>query len=325
MRAFVSRPAISGTGKIVWLAILAAAAAFLFIAGGLDADNIGYFLPKRLAKILAIAVSAWCIGYTAVTFQTITCNRILTPSVMGLDTLYLFIQTVVICFFGSGKLEMMSGYGNFLLSVAIMTGASGLLFLLLFGKMRRSVYFLLLAGLVAGALFQSLATFMQVMMDPNEFLFLQGKMFASFNNINTGLLGLCTVICLAVIVLTWRDCRQYDVLALGPEQAISLGISYRAAILKSLIVTAVLVSVSTALTGPVTFLGILVANLARQLTGSFRHSRIIACSVLLGCLFLTTGQWLTERVFQFSTTVSVIINFIGGLYFIFLILKDGKT
>ena len=62
MRAFVSRPAISGTGKIVWLAILAAAAAFLFIAGGLDADNIGYFLPKRLAKILAIAVSAWCIG-----------------------------------------------------------------------------------------------------------------------------------------------------------------------------------------------------------------------------------------------------------------------
>ena len=48
-------------------------------------------------------------------------------------------------------------------------------------------------------------------------------------------------------------------------------------------------------------------------------------SVLLGCLFLVTGQWLVDRVFFFSTTVSVIINFIGGLYFIYLILKEAKA
>ena len=95
--------------------------------------------------------------------------------------------------------------------------------------------------------------------------------------------------------------------------------------LRSLIVTAVLVSISTALTGPITFLGILIANLSRQLISSFHHTRMVLGSVLLGCLFLVTGQWLVERVFFFSTTVSVIINFIGGLYFIYLILKEAKA
>ncbi len=220
---------------------------------------------------------------------------------------------------------MMTGAGNFFLSIGFMIGASCILFLTLFGKERKGVYFLLLAGLIIGALFMSLATFMQVMMDPNEFLFLQGKMFASFNNVNVNLLWLCVVICIAAIVITWRDYREYDVLSLGPEQAINLGIQYRTAVLKSLIVTAVLVSISTALTGPITFLGILVANLARQLISSFHHTKMALGSVLLGCLFLVTGQWLVERVFFFSTTVSVIINFIGGLYFIYLILKEAKA
>ena len=316
---------LSDRSKLVWLAVLSVVAAAFFVFPGLNADNIGFFLPRRLEKIVAILVSAWCIGYTAITFQTITGNRILTPSVMGLDSLYLFIQTVIIFFFGSGKLEMMTGTGNFFLSIGFMIGASCILFLTLFGKERRGVYFLLLAGLIIGALFMSLATFMQVMMDPNEFLFLLGKMFASFNNINVSLLWLCVAICLATAGITWRDYREYDVLSLGAEQAVNLGLSYRTAVLRSLIVTAVLVSISTALTGPITFLGILIANLSRQLISSFHHTRMVLGSVLLGCLFLVTGQWLVERVFFFSTTVSVIINFIGGLYFIYLILKEAKA
>ncbi len=315
----------SDKSKLLWLTVLSIAAAAFFVLSGLNADNAGFFLPRRLEKIIAILISAYCIGYTAITFQTITGNRILTPSVMGLDSLYLFIQTVIIFFFGSGKLEMMTGAGNFFLSIGFMIGASCILFLTLFGKERKGVYFLLLSGLIIGALFMSLATFMQVMMDPNEFLFLQGKMFASFNNVNVSLLWLCVVICIAAIVITWRDYREYDVLSLGPEQAINLGIQYRTAVLKSLIVTAVLVSISTALTGPIAFLGILVANLARQLISSFHHTKTALGSILLGCLFLVTGQWLVERVFFFSTTVSVIINFIGGLYFIYLILKEAKA
>lgn len=316
---------ISDRSKLVWLAVLTVVAVAFFVLSGLNISNIGFFLPRRLEKIVAIFVSAYCIGYTAITFQTITGNRILTPSVMGLDSLYLFIQTVIIFFFGSGKLEMMSGLGNFFLSIGFMIAVSGILFLILFGKEKRGVYFLLLAGMVIGALFQSLATFMQVMMDPNEFLFLQGKMFASFNNINIGLLWLCVVICLLVVIVTWRDYREYDVLSLGPEQAINLGLSYRVTVLKSLIVTAVLVSISTALTGPITFLGILIANLARQFISSFHHTKMVLGSILAGCLFLVIGQWLVERVFFFSTTVSVIINFIGGIYFIYLIFREAKA
>ena len=48
-----------------------------------------------------MAITGVAIAYSTVIFQTITHNRILTPSIMGLDSLYLLVQTVVIFFLGS--------------------------------------------------------------------------------------------------------------------------------------------------------------------------------------------------------------------------------
>ncbi len=311
--------------KLILLGFFSVVAALVFVFQGLSCDNVDFFLPRRLMKIAAIVVSAWCIGYTAITFQTITCNKILTPAVMGLDSLYLFIQTVILFFYGTGKPDRMTESGHFFLSIGFMIGISLVLFKVLFGKERQSVYYLPLSGLIIGALFQSLATFMHVMMDPNEFLVLQGKMFASFNNVNINLLWPGVGVCVTSVGLTCRDYPALDVLSLGRDQAVNLGLSYRTTVLKSLIVTAVLVSVSTALIGPITFSGILVATSSRQLLASFRHTILVTGSFLLGCFFLITAQCLVERVFQFGTTVGVIINFIGGLYFIYLILKETKA
>ncbi|MCG0056936.1 iron chelate uptake ABC transporter family permease subunit, partial [Escherichia coli] len=58
----------------------------------------------------------------------------------------------------------------------------------------RNIFFLLLIGIVFGTLFSSLSSFMQMLIDPNEFQVVQDKMFASFNNINTDLLWLAFII-----------------------------------------------------------------------------------------------------------------------------------
>ena len=121
-----------------------------------------------------------------------------------------------------------------------------------------------------------------------------------------------------------KDVKKLDVLALGKEQAINLGIDYDRMVRKLLIAVAILVSVSTALVGPVTFLGILVTNLAYQMIKDYRHSIVIPTSILLSLLALIGGQFLVERVFQFNTTIGVIINFVGGLYFIYILLKEER-
>lgn len=310
--------------KVIILMLLTLVMAAIFIFIGLNKNNIDFFLPRRLLKVSAILITSFCIAYSSVTFQTITNNKILTPSVMGLDSLYLFIQTIIVFFFGSGQLSMMTGLPNFLLSVISMVLCSCLLFLFLFKKEGRSVYFLVLAGMIIGGLFSGLATFMQVLLDPNEFLILQGKMFASFNNINTDIFGVCIIILVLVIIATIKDYGKLDAISLGTDLAINLGISYNTMVFKNLLITAILVSISTALTGPITFLGILVASLSREMLKTYHHTWRILGATFLGGFSLLLGQMLVERVFKFDTTISVIINFVGGIYFIYLILKEGK-
>ncbi len=315
---------MSNKKKIFILILLILISCSISLFWGINKSNIGYFLPRRAIKILAIAISSCCIGYSSVSFQTITNNRILTPSVLGLDSLYMFLQTVIVYFFGSRTLSMISGYTNYFLSIGFMVFFSLILFIVLFLKENRNLYFLILSGIVIGNLFGGMTTFMQVVLDPNEFLVLQGKMFASFSNINEELLFISLLIMVALFFITIKDYNMLDVLSLGKEHAINLGINYKYFVLKNLIVISILVSVSTALTGPITFLGILVASISRELMKTYKHTYRILCSVLIGLFTLIIGQFLVEKVFSFNATTGTIINFIGGIYFIYLILKEAK-
>ena len=198
------------------------------------------------------------------------------------------------------------------------------LFKMMFRRENTNLFFLLMIGMIFVTLFSSLSSFMQMVMDPNEFLIVQNKMFASFNNVKASLLGISMITMGLTLFWVLKDVKKLDVLALGKEQAINLGIDYDRMVRKLLIAVAILVSVSTALVGPVTFLGILVTNLAYQMINDYRHSIVIPTSILLSLLALIGGQFLVERVFQFNTTIGVIINFVGGLYFIYILLKEER-
>lgn len=310
--------------KVSILLAAALAAVILFLVYGVTPKNMGYFLPLRLKKLAAMALVSYSVGYSSVVFQTVTGNKILTPSVMGLDSLYLFVQTVTVFFFQSKALVAMKGNMNFVISAAVMIGLSWLLYALLFKGEHKNIYFLLLAGMVLGRLFGGMAGFMQILLDPNEYEVLQGKMFASFSGINTGLLTISAVVCLSCLVLTWKDFRKLDVLALGADTAVNLGVNYKSLVRKQLMIVSVLISVSTALVGPVTFLGLLVVSLSRQLMDTYRHRELTGGACLLSMCFLTYGLFVVEKVFSMGTTLSVIINFTGGIYFLYYMLRQAK-
>ncbi|ELK42248.1 iron chelate uptake ABC transporter family permease subunit [Brevibacillus agri] len=310
--------------KIGGMAIVAVAliAVFMLIDAG---GNWDYVLPRRAKKILAIILTGCIIAFSTMVFQTITNNRILTPSIIGLDSLYMFIQTFVIFVFGSTHMTIMNKNVNFLISTGLMVLFAGVLYKFLFKREGQNIYFLLLIGLIFGTLFGSLSTFMQVLIDPNEFQIVQDKMFASFNNVNTDLLILSFVLVIAIGIYFWRYTKYLDVLSLGRDQAINLGLPYDFVVKRFLIVIAILVSIATALVGPITFLGLLVANLAHQFMKTYQHKYLLAGSALISVVALVGGLLVVERVFTFSTTLSVIVNFIGGVYFIYLLLKENKA
>ena len=175
---------------------------------------------------------------------------------------------------------------------------------------------------MCGTLFESLTTFMQVLIDPVEFQVVQDKMQASFNNVNTDLLFISSIVIIICMGYVYDYLKILDVMSLGREQAINLGVDYDRVMKKMLIVIVLLTSVATALVGPITFLGLLVVNISRQLISSYKHSMLGIATILISVIALIGGQLLVEQLMDFGVSVSVIINFIGGIYFIYLVMKE---
>lgn len=283
-----------------------------------------FVIPFRGGKLLAMLLVAYAVAVSSVLFQTITHNRILTPAIMGFDALYLLIQAVVVFGFGQAAAAASHPVAAFLLEVCAMTAFACLLFRWLFSDAVRSLHLMMLVGIIFGLLFRSLSSFVVRLIDPNEFLVLQDRMFASFNSVRVELLPIAFGAVCTASFFVWRMRRRYDVLALGRDMALNLGVDYRRTLVVTLAAIAVLVSVSTALVGPVTFFGLLVSNLAYQAMGSDRHRYTVPAATLLSVIFLVGGQTLLERVLGLNTTVSVVIEFVGGVMFLVLILRRGR-
>lgn len=314
----LSRPA----QVLLVLGALVAAAVFVFMT--LDVKgNWRFILGFRGTKVAAMALVGYAIAVSTVLFQTVSNNRILTPSVMGFDALYILLQTSMVFSLGAHRVVTIDPRVRFVLEVGLMVGFAGLLYRWLFGGTRRSLHLLLLVGLVFGVLFRSASSFMQRLIDPNEFAVLQDMMFASFNSFDRELLAVSAVLIFAASLALWPIRYTFDVLALGRETAVALGVPYTRTVTIVLMVVAVFVSVSTALVGPVTFFGLLVANLAYQIVGSHKHGWILPCAVLLAILCLVGGQTIVERVFSFTTSLSIIVEFLGGLMFIALLIRGA--
>ncbi|HET8986616.1 MAG TPA: iron chelate uptake ABC transporter family permease subunit [Trueperaceae bacterium] len=308
------------SATVAVLAVLALVAVVVFMT--IEARGAwSFIIPFRGRKVLGMALVGTAIAASTVMFQTITNNRILTPSIMGFDALYMLIQTVAVYTFGVATFAIVDRNLMFVIEVAVMIAFSGALFYLLFVVGQRSLHLLVLVGIVFGVMIRSLTNLLQRVMDPLAFAVLQDAGFASFNAIDRTLLLISSIIVVAVLVAMWRMRFTLDILALGRDMAINLGVNYQRSVMLVLAGITALVSVSTALVGPITFFGLLVANLAYALVRSYRHRVIIPAAALLATITLVAGQTVLERVFQFDTSLSVIIEFAGGLLFIYLLVR----
>lgn len=307
--------------RILILASLVLLTFTLFLFYKIDLNHFDYAIANRIPKIVAIMLGGSCIAFTTIIFQTITNNQILTPSILGLDSMYVLIQTFIVFMFGSTNLLIVNKQFNFFVNLILMIFLSILLYKVLFEK-NNNIYFVLLVGMIFGTLFKTSSSFMQMVIDPNEFLSLQSKLVASINNINTDVLIIALIIAISIVPFVYDDIKYLDVISLGRENAINLSVDYDKIVKKMIIIVAILVSISTALIGPMTFLGLLVANISRELMKTYLHKYIITSSILIGMITLIGGQFIVQYVFDFNIILNIIINFVGGIYFIKLLLKE---
>ncbi|MET0813381.1 MAG: iron chelate uptake ABC transporter family permease subunit [Microbacterium sp.] len=300
------------------LAALAVVAILLYLFTDLP-NRWEYAVDLRSRTIIGMVIAAAAVGVSTVLFQTITANRILTPGIMGFDAVFLAIQVVVAFAIGPAVLVSAPPLATWTIELVLMAGSIVLLYWWLFLRRRLDLHVIVLAGLVLGVLFRSVTSFLQRLLDPDTFAIVQNLLFASFTAIDRDLLLPTGVVVLAAVASLWPIRRSLDVLSLGETTAISLGVEHRRTVMHVVVVIAALVAASTALVGPVTFFGLIVANLAYGAVGH-RHLRSIPAAVAIGVIALVGGQLILDRLLGFSTELPVVIEFVGGLFFIILVL-----
>lgn len=305
---------------LLCLAALALISVVAFMTLGAK-GSWSFVLSFRGTRLAAMLIVAFAIAVSTVLFQAITGNRILTPALMGFDALYVLLQTSIVFLFGAVTLTGLDPRLMFIVEVAIMVGFSLALYRLLFGTGRHNVHLIVLIGIVLGGLFRSLSGFLQRIISPEDFIVLQDRLFASFNLTDSTLIGVSALLIGVVTIAIWRMFSVFDVMMLGRDTAIALGVDHKAMTMRILALVSILVSISTALVGPVTFFGLLVANLAYILMPAAKHRIILPAAVLVSIICLVGGQTILERVFAFDTALSIIIEFAGGLFFILFLLK----
>lgn len=315
---------MSNRKKLFLLFIVTGLSLMLYLLAGLLPSEYGLVLKFRLPKSYAIFFAASCIGLATIIFQTIVNNHIISPGLMGINTLYVLVFTFVIFALGSESIFVTNRNLAFFLSISLMCGVSIGLYQFLFVKTRGNILVILLSGTVLTTLLSSITATLQRLIDPNEFMALQNNLYATFNKSNDEILIVASVFALFVIGFLRSDLQMLDVIALGRNNAINLGINYDATVKKLMLGVTLLVSVATAVVGPITFLGLITANVSRQLFKTYKHKYIILGSVLFGGLFLFLGQTYVEHILNYNGNVTVFVNVAGGLYFMTLLLKKDR-
>lgn len=288
------------------------------------AGSLSFALELRARKVAAMTLVGTGLGVATVLFHTVSGNRILTPALMGFDALYILIQTVAAYVFGTFAFLQIDERLRFAVELAIMMAFALGLNRLFLDRARGDVALLLLAGIVMGGMFRALSNLIARLIDPNEFVALQDRFFASFASVDEQLLGVSAICVATALAVVWRMRNRLDVVALGREQATSLGIDVARTNRIVMVLVAVLVAVPTALVGAITFLGLLTSNLVYVTTGTFRHRYTVPATALAGAGGLIAAQFVIEEFFEFNTRASMVIAFFGGIAFILLLLREHR-
>ena len=298
-------------------------ALYLFV--GLDFEIFEYQFNSRLRKLCLMLLVGAAIAASTVIFQAITVNRLLTPSIMGLDAVYLFSKVLILFIFGTSSIFITNFYLNFTVTLVVMVIFALVLFEGIFKYGQFSVYFILLIGVILGTFFRSITGFLELLINPEDFLVIQSAMFANFDGANTTLMTISAIVLAVLLLITVIILPYLDVLLLGRAQAINLGVHYTKMTRFLLILVALMVAIATALVGPITFLGLLTVNLAHELIKNFEHPYILPATFCIRWISLFIAQWIVENMFEATTQVSILINLIGGVYFIYLLMKRREA
>ena len=270
--------------KLLVLAALVLAACAAYLTVDVDPKYLDFAMRLRIPKLAVMLIAAFAIGGASLVFQSVINNTIVTPCLLGMNSLYTLIHTAVVFVAGSGSVLAVNANAAFAVDLILMGLSATVIYGYLFQKTHYNVLYVLLIGTVLTSFFGSIQSTLTRIMDPNEYDSLLTTLVASFSNVNGEIIAFALAVLAALVFVLRKDLALLDVITLGKAQAVNLGVDYDRCIRRLLLGVTLAIAVATAVVGPISFIGLIIANLSRQLlkrpTGTASSSPVRPCS---GC------------------------------------------
>lgn len=315
------------TRNFILLLLLTAGVCFsyLLINSHIDKPKLfQYILSLRVPTLLVMMIASFAIGSASIIFQSIINNRIVTPCLLGMNSMYTLVHTAVVFAAGSGSVLATNSNLSFAVDLVVMSVTATFIYSYMFRKTGNNVLYVLLIGTVLSSFFGSIQSTMIRVMDPNEYDALLTSLVADFNNVHVEVIAFSVILLVTLTIFLWKDLQLLDVITLGKAQAINLGVDYDGTIRRLLLGVVLCIAIATAMVGPISFLGLIIANLSRQLFKTHKHSYLIGGSVLIGMIAMIAGQTISQHIYSYAVPISTLITIGGGIYFLYLLLfKKG--
>ena len=207
----------------MFMLLLVALAGAAYMLVGVNFENqklFAYAMKIRTPKLIVMLITAFAIGGASIVFQSIINNTIVTPCLLGMNSLYTLIHTAIVFFAGSGSLLARNANAAFAADLLLMGVVATVVYSYLFKKTRHNVLYVLLIGTVLSSFFSSIQTTLTRVMDPNEYDSLLSTLVASFSNINSEIILFSVVVLAVVIFVLRKDLALLNVITLGKQRLI---------------------------------------------------------------------------------------------------------
>jgi len=300
--------------------------AYLLIPSKNSTTVSNFILQRRLLKLLVMVIVSCAIPISTISFQTVAQNRFLTPGVLGIESLFVFIQSGLYYFESLIGLKVEQSTLIYAVTITIQIMLVLLLMNVSKGMLLSNFKVLLLLTMAFSILLRNASTFLQVLMDPNEFDKLQSSLYPSFQKMNAQpILIFAALVLFGLLLIVFFKLRhKLDALHLGVDGAKMLGINTKRLSNVVIVIVIIMTSLSTILVGPLQFLGFMIANLTYQLTKEYKHGVLWLFSAILGLVIVLSAQLIVERVFLLTIPISVFIEGIGGVLYLILLVKGAE-
>ncbi|EGT3749432.1 TPA: FecCD family ABC transporter permease [Clostridioides difficile] len=278
----------------------------------------------RLPRIVIALLVGSALSTAGVILQGVTKNDLADSGILGINSGAALFVVVYIYLMNGNVYEGMSNLTVFTMPIVALIGALFGAFLIysLAWKGGINSSRLLLIGIGVNIAFTSILTIFQLKFTTQEF----NRVMAWTSGSIWGTSWKYVIVVLPFIVIfmgiTIYKSKYIDVLNLGDEVSISLGVDVEKQRRRLIIYAVILSGVSTAVAGSISFLGLIAPHIGRKIIGP-KHKRLIPVSALIGTLLLLIADTISRNLLApIEIPVGIVVSIIGVPYFIYLMLVN---